>query len=516
MKKLIMFVMVLVIGVPALAIMEDTSPPDWGGVVPRSTYVWHIDTEYGVPSCINYDPLVADPAIVFGTPGDGFPDPVGTWTPDPCNGTFTFNQSLSIYVETPPGVGPNLTLRVQAAFAGNMVFWTFPELYVWDEVEGRIPADRMELEGVQLEEIEEGGEGTGVWVLEGTFENVPEGTGVIGMQFERDEGGSSTMTGLIFDVIRHFGPAPTTGPGRVICDDTEPLPLIVDPNVMVVYEEGETRGDFDVYLARPPFGGTVTVVVDPNGGNGGWGEGQLEDKDIKLLAGDENDNQVTLTFDAGNWDVPQTVVFDALNDTVPEPPELLEGSELFLTLSHPTDPNFNGERIVTVNVMDNDQANILFTISSAYTTGSPTSEMPVTDPVQIWEEPKDFFGFPQTKYRDIGVTLQVEPSGGPVKILVDVELPEEAVNPNPPGTEVQLDPDKPDLPFEESDDPNGLIFTDGNWDTPQSIRIWGNDDAELQIEGAEAEGDENYTATLTFTVIDGGGDGRYWRQEPVL
>ena len=503
MKKLIMFLMMLAIGAPALAIMEDLSPPDWGGILPRCTYVWHMDTEeYGEPSCINYDPLVEDPVIFWGAPGSENPtgDPVGSWNQDPCNGDFTFNyQDVGIYVEAPPGAGPHLTIRIQAEFEVGPNFWTFLETHTWDDEEGRIDP-RSELAG-EFVPIEEEGEPTGMWVMEGTFtpDNLEVGEmpkpgekALIG--FFCEEAANNTMTGLIIDVIRHDGDAPTTGPGRVICDPTEPLPFLVDPNIMIVYETDETRGDFDVYLARPPFSGTVTVVVDPNGGNGGWGEGQNEDKDIELLKGVGPDNQITMTFDAGNWDVPQTVVFDALEDTAPEPPELLEGTMIGLTLSHPTDPNFDGQRIVVVNVMDNDQANILFS---------------VTPPVWLKEEPigEDWFGDPIYREVTVGVTLQVQPSGDPVRILLAHEVDDEAINPNLPT----MDP-----PYCTACDPNVMIFDSGDWNIPQNIVLTATDDELLQIEGAEGEGDEKYTAAITFTVVDGGGDDRYWKQVPEL
>jgi hypothetical protein len=52
------------------------------------------------------------------------------------------------------------------------------------------------------------------------------------------------------------------------------------------------------------------------------------------------------------------------------------------------------------------------------------------------------------------------------------------------------------------------------WNVEQEITIWGNDDDVLQIEEAEAVGDENYWATIIFNVVDGGGDERYqWQEE---
>jgi len=519
--------MVLVIGVPALATMEDVSPPDWGGLTPRCTYVWHIDTEeYAEPSCINYDPLVGDPVVFWGAPASENPtgDPVGTWTPDPCNGTFTFNnQDVGIYVEVPPGFGSNVTIRVQAKFTVGPNFWTFLEMHTWDDEEGRTDP-RAELGGEFVEV-----EGTDVWVMEGTFDpykleegfEMPEPGERALIGFQCEEAILNTMTGMIIDVIRHEGPAPTSGPGRVICDDSPVLPLLIDPNVMVVYEDGETQGDFDVVLLSPPFSGAVTVVVDPNG-HGGWGEGQLEDKDIKLLAGDENDNQVTLTFDAGNWDIPQTVLFKALDDTVPEPPELWEATSIILKASHPTDPNFNGERIVVVNVMDNDQADIIFELVGT----GPIRETPVTlceyrDCVTLYQGIcySGWITFPQT----IGVTLQVKPKNdndpcepGYVRVFV--------TNESESGNLPIMDPHLlQDGPVE----PNAILFTsDGNpvpgingavrkWDVPFEIEVLGNDDDELQIEEASDDGDQYYQANLAFSVTEAT-DERYWRQEPEL
>jgi hypothetical protein len=555
MKKLIMFLMVLAIGAPALAIMVDESPPDWGGVTPRATYVWHIDTEeYAEPSCINFDAYVQDPVIWWGEEdpcNPPFAKPVGTWTPDPCNGTFSFQKIVSMYVEAPQGVGTSLTIRIQAELqwpepGKNEIFWHFPQVFSWDEEKGMEDADyRAEVPGT----FEQVGE-TDVYVMEETFypgradmlgDGVPppDEKAIIGIVCELEEQDPRyTMKGMIIDVIRHFGiTPPTTGPGRVICDDSPVLPLLVDPNVMTVYEDADrvTRGDFDVKLARAPFSGNVTIVVDPNGGNGAWGEGQDEDKDIELLAGSGPDNKATLTFtpttatDTNDidlarstcgvynettmtscWNTPLTIVFDALDDTAPEPPDLIELTAISFTATHPTDPDFNGERIVEVVVEDNDQANILFTLTPREQ-NNPKYPILSGQTVQIWEQKRLNF---YNQWRKIGVTLQVEPSGDPVVITMDVDLPVGLTNPNPPVTDPVLDPD--------GLDPNRLYFDSDDWNISQPIKIWGNDDDKPQVfeededEYPESDGDENYTATLTFTVVDSGGDERYGKMVELI
>jgi len=298
-------------------------------------------------------------------------------------------------------------------------------------------------------------------------------------------------------------------------------PLLVDPNTTLVYETGETMGDFDVSLKFPPLGQgpanqgtpyTITVTIDPNGGFGGWGASAEGEKDIQLLAGQGADNQITLTFDNTNWNQPQTILFKALDDTVAEPPELIEINNIGVTItSTVAEPNLNGDlegnpwvKLVEAQVWDNDQADILFTYTPAE---KDTPKYPVTGPVQIWEEPRWFFGSPYDRWRKIGITLQVPPlvDGDPCQ-PTSVKLQAAVEGDNPPLTD-------PTLPFAETDDPNGIIFTAANYNVTQSIKVWGNDDQDLQAIDAVADGDEDYQATLVVTVIDGGGDPRYQWQE---
>jgi hypothetical protein len=273
---------------------------------------------------------------------------------------------------------------------------------------------------------------------------------------------------------------------------------------MMVYETDETEGDFGVYLRnQPPPSATITVTVDPNG------EGDAPNEDITLIGGTEPNNIVTLTFNNGNWDVPQTVIFKAIDDAIAEPPDLLESQNILVSSSwpgHESDANFVGETYTKVKVMDNDQANIMFTYTLAEKHAVYADYIPgTTNPIQLWEELRVRYGTPYIRWRKIGVTLQVPPSGGPVKL--QAEVTGDIIGDNLPLTD-------PCLPFPETPEPNGLIFTAANYDTRQPIKIWGVDDAVLQVLGEEGEypstdGGQNYQAQVVFTVVDDGGDERY-------
>ena len=493
-----------------------------------------------MPSCTEYDPSDDDLEYYFGSHGGG---PVGTWDSD--TGTFELVEDFfQALVEVPGGSGENLTIRVQIAYEGEVTQADLNEtnLEVWasDGAGGK-----GDFAGEMATNTFEDPEGSGVWVQEGTFTSATPGVqpwfadegNIIGVL----NGGTFTITGIIIDVIRHDGDAPTSGPGRDICGGGSlPNPILIDPNVMLVYETGETVGDFGASLLNePPAGATITITVDPNAGG--------PSEDITLIGGSGVNGSITMTFtdttatDANSndlligscvdwnpatrtscWNCPQPVVFKAIDDEIAEPPNLQEPQNILVSSSwpaHPTDANFVGEKGVTVNVMDNDQANILFRV----TPSRGGARLPVTGPVQLWEEFVLVTGLPKEKWRKIGFQLQVQPSGGPVKLNAVVEG--EIEGDNLPTTD-------PCLPYEGPVDPNGFTFTSTTssnglgtgcpdhdlankttcWNVDQDVKIWGTDDAVLQVE-AFAEGDQNYQAVLVVWVVDDGGDERFTDME---
>jgi len=484
MKKLIMFFMVLAISVPVSATIDDPVPPMWGTA--GTTGMWQLN-----------DPCWSTPSCLLGTDYYSFVVPDAVWEDGVLYTSPTASETLWALIGISSG-GSHVTVHVQIAAS--------------EDIEA---ADQTSLEirsqaGAFIKEIfpKLVNAGDGIYTLTGTMsrpggENLAAGC-YIG-------GNDVALSGVIIDVLTHEGETPPIGSAREAdCPKIVVYRSIsIDPNVMTAYETGETKGDFGVSLVNePPVGATITVTVDPNGDGNGWNE------DIRLLGVDnplDPNNTVTMTFNNGNWDVPQPVVFEAIDDDIPEPPDLLESQKILVSSSwpeHPTDANFVGEKIVTVKVEDNDQANILFELVGT----GPIRETPVTlleyqDCVTLYQGIcySGWITFPQT----IGVTLQVKPendespgSQGYVRVIVE----QDDSSGNPPTMTPPLLPQSPV-------EPNAIVFTsDGNpppsgingavrqWDVPFDIVLLGVDDDQLQAEGAEEEGGQFYNAPLEFTV----------------
>jgi len=505
MKKLIMFVMVLAMASSSLGAYEgdlvDVRPEiDTSGGV--TTAVWDFATEPLLnewetttpPDCIDPDSSGSFLATIFDA----------TWEDGVLSGSIWYS------VEVPEG-GDYFTLRGQVHMAEGSDPPAWVEAQFMDCVSTEVDGCRLE---DPYEEIDDPEVIDNVAIFQVTMERgdiVAAGGFIQGSDFV--ESGDRRYTGLIVDVIVHDTEEPPSGERESECFvySGPKNPLVVDPNVLTVYETGETVGDFDVSLKFPPVKQgdpgegspyTLTVTVDPNAAGDG------PNPDLRLPAGTGFGNTTTLTFDTGNWNVPQTVIFEAIDDAIAEPPDLIELSNIGVIItSIVAEPNLNGPEpgtpwtaSATAQITDNDQANILFTYSL------PEKAAPfaaVTGPVQLWEDIRVRYGSPYIRWRNIGVTLQVPPTGDPVKIIMTNELGA--------GNSPITDP-----PLGTADDPNALIFTAANYDVTQNVKVWGNDDDVLQAEEAAAEGDQNYRATLVFYVLDDGGDTRFTEMERIV
>ena len=451
MKKLLTLVMVLAVATPALADIEDVSPPDWGGTTPSANVVWQIDTDYGVPTCTAYDPFIADPEIYFGGSEGG---QIGTW--DSVAGTLeiTDDNILMALVEVPGGDGANLTIRVQIAYEGEPDF-VGTSLELWDTGHIDIGA------GIPTTAVEDPPE-SGVWVQEGTF--TPDTPGLASPAY-LDEGnliginnvGSFTIIGMIIDVIRHDGNAPTSGPGRYICGYSKPA-ITVDSNDLPVYEPydsggppvlGPTDGQLLVSLAwqpgdpcYPAF--TATVTVDPNvDGNG-------PNEDFFFPGSDPFTGTVTLSFGNANWSDPQPVAVQAVQDTDREGNESYP-IELTVTIDI-ADPNFGNPTPVvvtdSVGVVDNDVPTLVVIPPAIEGHLSENDScVPYCFNVTLSHLPND----------DVYVLVNRDS---------DYDLLIESMSVMYP-------------PLGGADDPNKLKFTTGNYNTPQQICLEARDDEEL-------------------------------------
>jgi len=502
MKKLIMFLMVLTISMPAIAGIEDTLPPMWGTEGPSATAIWQMDTDPTEgPTCsLTYFGYTAG-AVFQNYWREDFQ---GEWNEE----ENTHYGPFTPKIEVPEG-GNYVTLRIQLALTSSDPC-LIPDL-IPDPVEPKVyntfPGDDPD-DGEMLDPGE-------IFLSLGDAE---VSGNVIAYQqtFSRDDYGSPIAaaggyypidggcTGVILDVLVHDEEEPPSAGPRV-SECFTPSPIVIDPNEsMVVHETDETESGFSVSLRNePPVGATITITVDPNA------DGDGPNDDIILIGGDPCDGSITFTRTIADWNDVTMIVFKAINDDIPEPPGLSESQTILVSSSwpaHPTDANYVGVKNVPAYVMDNDQPNILFTVTPP---GQNIPKTDITGPVPLWEEPGMW---EMIRWKNIGVTLQVPPEGErPVKL--QAELTGDIEGDNLPLTDPNLLPgtDNPHfiLPFVEADDPNGMIFTAGNYNVSQNITIWGNDDDVLQAEGASFAGDENYQAVLVFTVVDDGGDDRY-------
>jgi len=517
--------MVFAISAPALALIEDRYPPEWGDGVeyPIATAVWQLDkdVDYSWPDGGPYPnpPDGVTPSCIQGTEyGSNFGTFGGySWE----NGILTVHSDgVSVVVGVPaePDDGGNtITCQVTIACSSAFIAEESPGIQIWrcirdiDPPYGCAPTESYIAEYIfgNGEGVVDRGDGYYTFTADFAYSEDVKYIGpvIFGNEF--------TMEGIIVDAVIHYSDdGVPEGEARSFCV-ADISPISIDPNVMKVYETDETQGDFGVSLLNePPAGATITVTVDPNGDGDSWNE------DITLLGVTnplDPNNTVTMTFNDGNWDVPQYVVFKAIDDDIAEPPKQVESQYILVTSSwpgHESDANYVGEKFVTVKVEDNDQPNIIFALAGGPLRDRAVPLLEYQDCVTLYQGIcySGWITYPQT----VSVTMQVEPendespgSQGYVRVIVE----QEGGADNFPSMTPPLLPQSPV-------EPNAIVFTsDGlapppgvygavtKWDVPYDIVLLGVDDDELQAEGAEGgypsvDGDQFYNASLVFSVDD--------------
>jgi hypothetical protein len=358
MKKLIMFVMVFAIAIPSVA--DDRNPPDWAGGENCTYAIWEFTEDPGTDGVyIPADDYAGSEESHFD--GWEYEEQLAAMEEHTWQATYEGREGVAIV----PSYG-------EVWFGVNN--WDSPGEHKRIQIQ-------IVVFGFEGFESETADSGTWYWV-EG-YENVTEleredlGGGWEYIRFEYDFEArnpaaeyfcifAGALDEVVFDSVCYDGDEPPAGPGR--SGGGVPNPIIIDPNVMTVYETDETEGDFTVRLRNEPLAGaTITVTVDPN--NGGPSE------DITLLGSTDPNGTITLTFTdttggdpcdpcswtPGNctdwnlatrtscWNVPQTVIFNAIDDGIAEPPNLEESHTILVSSSwpgHETDANYVGEKSV--------------------------------------------------------------------------------------------------------------------------------------------------------------------------
>jgi hypothetical protein len=253
--------------------------------------------------------------------------------------------------------------------------------------------------------------------------------------------------------ICYEGDEPPLGPGG---DGT----IVVEPNITSIYEpfdaggppvQGPVVGNFGVKLGwMPAEPNTVYVTVDPNG------EGDGPNEDYKIQGADP-DATVTLAFNQSNWDELQKVRIEAIEDLD------REGSEIhLLELTSSTDetngdPNFrDGWFRMILTVVDNDTRYL--------------SVLP--DEIELSENqaPPDPCG---TKCFDVRLSHQPD-----AKVGVWVNAEGDAFSEDEKLTMFIIDPNFEQYPPLYAD-PNRMTFTTSNWDLEQTICVHAKDNNKL-------------------------------------
>jgi hypothetical protein len=245
-------------------------------------------------------------------------------------------------------------------------------------------------------------------------------------------------------------------------------PLIVDVNDIPVYEpqdtggpapQGPTDGQLQVSLAWKPGEDLAypnficTVVVDPDPNNESTPNADFSF--TKPVPPDPNGN-VTLTFNETNWDIPQNVIVEAVEDLDREGNESYM-VELTVTIDI-ADPNFGGpEGDPCAPEVTQTKAVIVFDNDIPYISVLPPGQF---EDVFTENDPG--------VTRCVNVTISHKPTH-------DVEVRGELAS----EFELIFDMVVMDPNFEEWTDPNHLLFTDINYNSPQQICLTVVDDDEL-------------------------------------
>jgi hypothetical protein len=494
MKKLIMFVMVLAIAASAGATRFPHPPPDFAGCANSGMVFWEFLTDGCDPtSDIQDPPYVFDPELPDPTFGTRYQDggPVWTWSAgDGAKGIYTCDDEDSLNGSIPVR-GDETYMRMYFQVVHTLVasddesligmgleLWDMgewagcPEMYegVGEYLEGyEFPAPTYtELIGGVWHRstwVADFSTDGAVWSFGDTdreFGDLFEATHTTAIIAMGDFGASGfDMEEVVMDYI-WFSESDYSDIPDEPCWGAE-APITVDTNDIPVYEPqdaggpppmGPTDGQLQISLAwkpgedlgYPPFICTVVVDPDPNVEH----VGNPDFSFTKPVPPDPNGN-VTLTFTQANWDIYQNVHVAATQDLLREGNE--SGNVEFRVTINIDDPNFGSDPCRPVSttqgiiVVDNDIPYI-----SVLPRGQLEDILTENNPLVP---------------RCVNVTLSHLPTHN-VEIRAFIESEFDLIY-----DQVIVDPN-----FEDWTDPNHLLFTPGNYNSPQQICLKVLDDEE--------------------------------------
>jgi hypothetical protein len=302
------------------------------------------------------------------------------------------------------------------------------------------------------------------WTELGTFDDWPEATGEEDYTgFDGPDFAGASARYVLITVNDNHGDnwGDSISEIKIVAGATKP-PITIDSNDLPVYEPydtggpplmGPTEGQLLVNLAWKPGKPTYpdficTVTLEPN---------EIGPNDDFIFEGAAPDGSVTLTFDQTDWNIPQPVNVEAVQDLDREGDERYPIGITFT--NNIADSNFTTDPcqpiIPIVGVVDND---VPFVV--AYPPGALEDVLTENTP---------------GGQACVDITLSHEPTHDVYVLAVrdsDYAVLLESMS--------VMDP-----PYDEIGDPNKLHFTPGTYNTPQTICLEALDDPCLAEEWLE-------------------------------
>jgi hypothetical protein len=526
MKKLIMFVMVLAIATPAVALVYPPHSPGFAGCENSGQVIWEFLEDGCEPSsdqadpAYYFDPDLVDP--VFGTRYvEGGPD----W--DWADGVYTVNTEDSLNQPIPDSGGKSymrmyfevthtIVENDDESFIGmGLELWELEDWTGCPAASGNDGEIGAIIGGYEFPPPTEqydvgGGWYQSIWVADFSEDgSVASWEDYYGVSYEFGDPTEWTHTTAIIG-MSDFGASgfqleevyinyiwfDETDGSDIPTEDCVPIigeaisPITVDVNDIPIYEPQDTGGPEPLgpvegqllvsltyrpgeNLGDPPFTATILVDPDPNQENVG-------SADFEFIDSTEPNDNITLTFTEANWNVPQAVRVKAVKDL------LQEGNESFKIGFTGTidiaDPNFGGPgydpiyRTRGIIVVDND---IPF----------------------IWTLPTSIKGQLSENDPCVSKCFNVKLSHVPTA-NVEITVVRES------DYAILLDSMSVMVPpLGEADDPNKLYFTPANYAVTQQICLEARDD-DIRDEGPEEAGLEWVPGVVILTPHSKG-DPRY-------